>query len=189
MIYLVRHGQTDWNVQHKIQGNDIPLNAQGRHEAEICGQKLVHLNIDQIVASDLLRAQETAKIINMLLSVPIRFDIRLREVHWGDLCGKKIEEISDEEWKILKYNPHKIHAQSLAEAYTWIKSFFDEIDVTQNTLIVTHDGVIRMVKYLSQNPPAFDQTAYEKSTQSLEIKNTAIFLWNKADLFQPIKTS
>ena len=184
MIYLARHGQTDWNIQDRIQGNDVPLNERGRQEAKICGQKLVSFKIDCIIASDLPRAKETAHIINKFLSVPIRFDARLREVSWGDLQGKLRTEVSDVEWDALKYNPAQIHAESLTDVYRRIKSFFDEIDVSQNTLIVTHAGDIEMVKYLSQYSDFFDQALFEKAIQDLEIKNTALFRWNKQQDFE-----
>ena len=184
MIYLARHGQTDWNRERKIQHEGVPLNEQGRKEAEMCGQALASFKIDGIVSSDILRAQETAEIINGFLSVPVRFDVRLREAHWGDLRGRLMDEVSDEEWKTLYYHPHKIHADSLDDAYVWIKSFFDEIDATQNTLVVTHEGVIQMVKYLTQNLTSFDAVAYENMTRDFRIKNTEIFEWDKAEIFR-----
>ena len=65
MIYLLRHGQTDWNLERKIQGHlDMALNETGRKEALICLDKIVSLNIDNIISSDLVRAKETAQIIN-----------------------------------------------------------------------------------------------------------------------------
>ena len=64
MIFLVRHGQTDWNIEHKTQGQlDIPLNNEGRREAQMCAERLKSLQINQMIASDLSRAAETAKII------------------------------------------------------------------------------------------------------------------------------
>ena len=65
MIYLVRHGQTDWNLENRIQGHlDMPLNDTGRNEARQCRKKLASVKMDKIIASDLLRAKETAAIIN-----------------------------------------------------------------------------------------------------------------------------
>lgn len=65
MIYLVRHGQTDWNIEHRIQGQtDVPLNATGRAQAVELSEKLSNFNIQKIISSDLSRAKETAEIIN-----------------------------------------------------------------------------------------------------------------------------
>ena len=65
MIYLVRHGQTDWNIEKKTQGHtDIPLNGTGKRQAEELAEKIADLKIDRIISSDLLRARETAEIMN-----------------------------------------------------------------------------------------------------------------------------
>ncbi len=58
-IYLVRHGQTDWNKLKKIQGHtDIPLNDTGRRQAEKIKSQVSNLNVKSIISSDLLRAKE-----------------------------------------------------------------------------------------------------------------------------------
>ena len=91
MIYLLRHGQTDWNLERRIQGHlDIPLNETGKKEALVCLEKLSSLDIDKIISSDLIRAKETAQIINEKLHLPIHFDSRLREVNLGNLQGRSI---------------------------------------------------------------------------------------------------
>ena len=188
MIYLVRHGQTDWNLAHKIQGHeDIPLNETGLNEAKICGRKLASVKIGRIIASDLLRAGQTAGVINDFLSVQISFDKRLRETNLGDLQGRVAEEISQAEWDVFNNEPHKIHAESLEDVYHRVKSFFDEIDVTQNTLVVTHAGVVRMARYLMENPHSFNWTVYKEKALPFQIKNTEIFEWDKKKLFVPLQ--
>jgi uncharacterized phosphatase len=63
-LYLVRHGETDWNRQHRIQGlTDIPLNDTGREQAKAAGVLLARRSWDRIVTSPLSRAMETASII------------------------------------------------------------------------------------------------------------------------------
>ena len=63
-LYLVRHGQTDWNVARKFQGDtDIPLNEKGIKQSYIVKEKLNNINIDLCISSPLSRALETAKII------------------------------------------------------------------------------------------------------------------------------
>jgi len=187
MIYLLRHGQTDWNLENRIQGHlDMPLNETGRKEAETCRTQLASVKIDQIIASDLLRAKETARIINEVLSLPISFDSRLRELNMGDLQGMVAKEIPNESWDLLNHEPHKIHAESLADFYKRTKSFFDEIDAQKNTLIVAHGGTIRMTLYLANNPNSFDQEKFEKTCLSFKIKNTEIFKWDQKQPLQPL---
>ena len=71
-LYVVRHGQTDWNVQHKLQGSvDIPLNSTGLKQAQELSTKIETLDFNLIISSPLSRALETAKIINQKKNVPI----------------------------------------------------------------------------------------------------------------------
>ena len=64
IIYLIRHGETDWNQDKRIQGQtDIPLNARGRRQAEALAGRLSTVSLEMIYTSDLTRARETAEII------------------------------------------------------------------------------------------------------------------------------
>jgi probable phosphoglycerate mutase len=70
-LYLVRHGETDWNQQRRIQGRtDIPLNAIGREQARLTGMLLARRAIDRVISSPLVRARETAEIIAGELKLP-----------------------------------------------------------------------------------------------------------------------
>ena len=148
MIYIVRHGQTDWNLVPRIQGQlDIPLNETGKNEALECAKQVASIKIDKIISSDLSRAKETANIINKFLSVPISCDARLREAVFGDLQGIFVKDISEETWQSFNQDRHKFHAESFADVYERVKSFFNEVDATENILIVTHAGVVKIIKY------------------------------------------
>ena len=187
MIYLLRHGQTNWNLEHKIQGHlDIPLNEKGRKDALICAKRLTSLQIDRIISSDLSRARETADIINEFLSLPIDVDVRLREINFGDLQGRKAPDMPEEIWDIYNHNPHEVHAESLADFYKRVKSFWDEVDISQNILIITHGGVIKMSMYLASYPNSFNQAEFEKIILPIKIKNTEIFSWDKIHPIQPL---
>lgn len=98
-FYFLRHGETDANVQKILQGStNTPLNDNGRAQAELAAIILKSQPIDRIVASPLLRAAETAEIVNRLLNKPLTFDARLQERHFGIYEGKNPEQI--EQWKI-----------------------------------------------------------------------------------------
>jgi uncharacterized phosphatase len=71
-VCIVRHGQTEWNLQGKLQGQtDIPLNETGRKQAEECREFLKDSDWDVVVTTSLKRARETADIINEALNLPI----------------------------------------------------------------------------------------------------------------------
>ena len=84
MLYIMRHGKTDWNVLHKLQGRtDIPLNEEGRRMAEAAREQYRDINFDVCYCSPLIRARETAQIFLKGRAVPIICDDRLKEMSFG----------------------------------------------------------------------------------------------------------
>ena len=83
-IVAIRHGETAWNVDTRIQGHlDIPLNATGRWQAQRTAGALIEEGISAIYSSDLLRALQTAQALGAALSLPVATDTRLRERAFG----------------------------------------------------------------------------------------------------------
>jgi alpha-ribazole phosphatase len=98
-LWLVRHGLTDWNKQHRYCGHrDIPLSAQGRVQALWLAQRLQKETIAAIYTSDLLRARETAEIIahQRTPAVPIRVSAAWREIDFGDWEGLTYTQIAEQ---------------------------------------------------------------------------------------------
>jgi len=181
MIYLVRHGQTDWNVEKKTQGHtDIPLNDIGREQARSLSLDISKLGIDSIISSDLLRAKETAEIINEANGVNLIFDQRLREINYGDLEGISRDNLKPETWDIFNVTPEKFNAEPFTDVFVRIKSLFDELsDKQENILIVTHGGPLRMIMYYANNRDKFDKKEYALFSQNAKIKNAAVFGWEE----------
>lgn len=93
-FYMIRHGETDWNREGRLQGcRDIPLNNKGIEQALYIREKLSHLKADVIISSDLIRAQKTAEIINQTLSLPHIIKKGVREIDLGDVEGQQIDEL------------------------------------------------------------------------------------------------
>ena len=97
-LILVRHGETDWNAEGRIQGMlDVPLNALGMEQAELAAAELARtINVAELVSSDLVRTRETTKPINEATGFEPRFDARIRERNFGVWQGKTYEE-----WRVL----------------------------------------------------------------------------------------
>lgn len=93
-LLLIRHGQTDWNVDGRYTGqSDIPLNNVGRAQARQLAAQISPQPPDKIVASDLQRARETAVIMAAPLNLPVATDPRLREINQGVWEGMYFSDI------------------------------------------------------------------------------------------------
>lgn len=88
MLYIMRHGKTEWNALHKLQGRtDIPLNEEGKRMARQACEKYKELNIDVCYCSPLVRALETAQIVLKNRKISIIEDKRLSEMSFGEYEG------------------------------------------------------------------------------------------------------
>ena len=173
MIYIVRHGQTDWNKVGRMQGHmDIELNEEGRNQAQIVKEKLKDIHFDKVFSSPLKRAKETAQII---CEQEVVLDDRLKERFNGELEGQIIREI-----KVFPDfndpNETRFGVESLNSFKGRINSFLDEITTNyknQNVLIVTHAGVCLYVRcYFEGEPDGVLHEKYKvKNCEVLSYKN------------------
>jgi broad specificity phosphatase PhoE len=155
-LILVRHGETDWNAQHRWQGHsDTPLNDAGRLQAGRLASELEHL--DAVYSSDLARARETAEIIAGSLGLEIRLDPRLRERSFGAWEGLTTEEIEfsfpDERgrWR-AGVGAGAPDAEPFEAFAARVSSFVQEVGrrhVDEQVLVVAHGGTIRVVHALA----------------------------------------
>lgn len=87
-LYLIRHGQTDWNTTGRWQGSqDLPLNEVGLAQADLLRERFATVPVDAVYSSDLLRAKDTAGIIAAAHGLPVFVRPELREMHFGELEG------------------------------------------------------------------------------------------------------
>ncbi len=93
-IILARHGETDWNLERRVQGHaDAPLNDTGRAQARALAAALAADRIDAVYSSDLLRAHETARIVAQPRGLEVTAIRDLRERHFGTWEGLTDDEI------------------------------------------------------------------------------------------------
>lgn len=152
-LYLVRHGQTEWNALGRLQGQlDSPLTARGIEQAQGMAAELDGLGIDRIVSSPLGRASCTAEIIADRLGVPVEHADELVEVHHGELAGLTWDEIDEEDAGIRaargadRYNWSFPGGESYATARLRAQAFLTSLDEGTPVLAVAHEMIGRMLR-------------------------------------------
>ncbi len=161
-LFLVRHGETECNRALIVQGwVHTPLNSEGRRQANELGLRLKgeKITFDHFYSSDLLRAFQTALIVNKYLKMPeIKRDRRLREVKRGIWNLQYIPEIREKYyklWKIWDKDPYHMRpplGESLKDAETRVLKFVDQLKKihpeNSRILIVTHRLLIVTFRHL-----------------------------------------
>ena len=144
-VYLVRHGQTEWNKRGLLQGQiDIPLNDAGRSEAAQLNQKLHAVNFGACYSSDLLRATETARILIGPRHLALKTDQRLRERMYGPWEGRAPGEFLN----ALAKGESQAGVESDEAILDRVLPALYEIanaNTGAHVLVVTHGGVLRVL--------------------------------------------
>lgn len=175
LVYFVRHGQTDWNAEHRLQGQaDTSLNDNGRAQARRNGRRLAELigsaeGFD-FVASPLARTRETMELVREAMGLPragYRTDPRLVEVHFGDWQGHTLAELDErrpgssdaraaDKWNFV---PPGAEAESYEMLHRRVAPWFDEL--AGPTVCVTHGGIFRVLFRMVGSKPIKEAAALD----------------------------
>jgi broad specificity phosphatase PhoE len=155
-LYLIRHGETEWNKMQRSQGcsNDIPLSEDGRMQAAAVAQRLKNEKIDMFFSSNLIRANETARIIAKLHNKNVDIFNEFRELNmgcWEGLCFEDIKNKYSETLKIWRESPHlakipmaetilELRERSMGKLIEILNAYPDK-----NILIVSHGITIKTI--------------------------------------------
>ncbi len=154
-LYFIRHGQTDYNIEERIQGRlERELNAQGKIQAAEA-IKTLPKNIHRIISSPKVRAKQTAEIINATIQAPLEIWEAFNEVDFGVLAGKTWEEVMEltqdltmkDEFRKTNYNLRAFQGESKEEVEARIREAIEKIKTqypNENILVVTHAPIVRM---------------------------------------------
>jgi uncharacterized phosphatase len=155
-LYLVRHGETDWNLARRIQGStDIPLNATGRAQAARTGELLSRRQWTAIASSPLSRALETARIIGSELGIDdIEILDDLAERQYGEAEGLEAQEL-DRRFPVGTTVPGRETREAVAARVIPALVALAERNPSADLIVTTHGGVIRTVlNEVSPHSPA-----------------------------------
>jgi broad specificity phosphatase PhoE len=169
-LILVRHGETIWNAEQRLQGQtDIPLSDVGRRQAHQLAARLAGETIDAVVSSDLQRAMDTAVIIAEPHRLTVRADPRLRQSHRGKWEGLTYAEIE-------RLYPGSFHdttppeGESLESVHARVRSWLDDVrrdHADQTVLAVSHGHILRVVIALALEIDPVEAWRFETGNAAL----------------------
>ncbi|MGD9867894.1 MAG: histidine phosphatase family protein [Hyphomicrobiales bacterium] len=170
VIYLIRHGQTDWNAAERLQGqSDTPLNDKGRAQAKRNGEVLRGLLGDpaafDYVSSPLMRTRHTMEIVRGELGLPAegyRTEPRIMEINFGSWQGSTWDELRSKDAAVMEArfaDPWNTVApgaggESFAMVQARTLEWLEEID--RDTVAVAHGGIHRVICAKLQNLPGIE---------------------------------
>ena len=177
-IILIRHGETEWNSQKRMQGHsNSDLSSVGQAQIQALGQWMKNVPFDLIYSSDSLRAKQTAEAITQFSGHELQFDQRLREKNLGVFEGLTSEEARErhpEVFRLFKTAGSKYvidEGESTQQLQDRALEIVNEIRIKhpeERVLLVTHGGFIRVVMKHSLG------LSLETPTRFL-IRNTGVF--------------
>jgi probable phosphoglycerate mutase len=177
-IIFIRHGETEWNSQQRMQGHsNSDLSSVGQAQIQALGQWMKNVPFDHIYSSDSLRAKQTAEAITQFSGHELKIDLRLREKNLGVFEGLTSEEARErhpEVFSLFKTAGSKYvidEGESTQQLQDRALEIVDEIRIKhpkERVLLVTHGGLIRVVMKHSLG------LSLETPTRFL-IRNTGVF--------------
>lgn len=154
---VLRHARTEWNDDHRIQGQtDIPLSLEGREQTKRWIKHLSLFTYHRVISSNLTRAKETADILNRSIIAPQEIDERFREQNWGEWEGVRVKDLDRRFPEALQeqiargweFRPpggesrNQVLARALSALSDTARKYPGE-----RILVVSHGGVIKSLLY------------------------------------------
>ena len=178
-LYIIRHGQTDWNIAKKIQGRqDIPLNERGRYQAGCLKKAMENRPVTAVFTSPQIRAMETAKAVALSSGsavIPVK---DLMEINYGSWEGKTEEELLQEDralyeaWWSHPAETAPPGGESISQVNERCQKAWKEIkpQLTGDAAIVAHGGLLAhfMEQLLGNESVAASTVAHNASITTIE---------------------
>jgi broad specificity phosphatase PhoE len=203
VVYIARHGQTDWNNEKRFQGNfDIPLNDMGRKQAEALAKSLSGKGITAIYSSPKSRAVETAEITGKVTGCKVEVIQDLREITHGVFDGLTLDEVfSRKDDAIIRWREDRINiappeGESIKQCYDRVVPIFDNLVkrnkgktfllvshlvVTKSLLVRCLDAPLEVFWRFDQGSAALNKIRYNDTGPVVELLNYTGHLNSVAD--------
>ena len=201
-VYLLRHGETDWNKAGRFQGQtDIPLNDAGRELARITRENMPEVHFDKVYCSPLVRARETAEIFleGRFPLDKIQYDSRIIEISFGEQEGANIQIAKDDPshpmynmlWHPESYVPQG-KGESFSEVVRRAEDFLNneilplEHQNCDNVLVVAHGALNRSIVVAAGHKELKDfwgARYYNCCVTTLDVEDGKIKLLKEADVY------
>lgn len=157
-LILFRHGQTDWNIEGRIQGHiDIPFNQTGKDQALQLAEHIKKQNLEIIISSDLLRAHETATIVGTHCNVSVTTTPALREICLGIVEGSLKKDLlitnpmflmrlssSDPRYDHIGFEKGETKREAKARIVIWLKTYLETTSYTRIG-ICSHNRILQLL--------------------------------------------
>ena len=186
-LWLIRHGQTDWNVEGRFQGSaDVPLNNNGCAQAKSLAEKLNGHAFAAVYSSHLKRANKTAQVLASAINLPVFIDDRLREISQGDWEGILFTDIKEQypdEIVERKMNPQQFRppgGETVEEVARRVLQAINEIAAKysgKKVLVISHGLALSTLICMAKNLPLSE--AYDHIPDNAE---PYIIQWDEKEL-------
>lgn len=191
-FYLVRHGQTEWNVKGLLQGHaDSPLTDNGISQAKELGEKLKNIHFDAVFSSDSLRAKRTAEIIILEKKLMVQTTQLLREKHFGKYEGKHVsvfanelkhlvdeyEKLPDEKKKTYKMDDIENDAAMMSRLITFLREI--ALGYSGKTVLIATHGMMMRALLVHLGFGTYKEVSYDavSNTAYVKIKSDGVDLF------------
>ena len=178
-IFLIRHGETEWNASGRLQGNsNVQLSMVGLHQARLLAMHAPFPTADAIYSSDLIRAKATADVLAAQFNLKVQLVPELRETSFGDWEGHAIKDLAEEsadDFEKFFVDPELCrppHGETFAECQTRVVNAVRKIIAdheNQRVIVVSHGAAIRLLLCAALGMPIRKMWAIAQFNMALNV--------------------
>lgn len=178
-IYLIRHGETEWNKDGRLQGNsNVLLSPEGVRQAVLLAEHAPFHTVDAVYSSDLSRAVMTAEILATKFKLPVIQNPELREASFGDWEGQSLKKLAAEnldDFEKFFTRPDKVHppnGETFLECQARVMTAMENITVKhdgQSVIVVSHGAAIRLILCVALTIPIRKMWAISQFNMAVNI--------------------